>query len=232
MKSIVKLFFLCCFAMMQAHTVWLETKTNGKLNQKQEIKIFFGELDDPTPTKKWFSDIKDLELKIVSPSGKETLVKEKTQSEGYYTSVFTPTEKGVYKISVKHLVKDTHRKMKITYQSVAFVNVDTKETEVRFGQNPLELSVKNKVPKIGEEYEIKLFASGVAKSKEKLKIVADNTWEQSLTSGLEGEVTFKPLWKGKYLAEYTLAKKESGTHNGQPYETDYEMVTYLINVEK
>lgn len=227
----VQMLFLCCFAWMQAHTVWIETNTKGKLNQKQDIKIFFGELEAPTPTRKWFSDIKDLEVKIVSPSGKETIVKEKIQNDYHYTSVFTPTEKGVYKISVNHLVKDTHRKMKITYQSVAFVNVDTKDTNVKFGQNPLEISVKNKTPKVKEDYSIQLFSKGEAKAKEKLKIVADNGWEISHSSDNEGFVTFQPLWKGKYLAEYVLSKKESGTHNGQPYETDYEMVTFLMDIQ-
>lgn len=231
MKALLKLLMVCSFALMKAHTVWIETESVAKPNQKHEIKIFFGELDEPTPTAKWFSDIKDLELRITSPSGKELIIKEKKQNENYYSSFFVPSEKGTYKISVKHLVKDTHRKMKITYHTVAFVNTDATKAEVKLGQAPLEFQLGNYVPKLNSEYAITLLTAGQTKEKDKLKVVADNSWERNLSSDENGKVVFRPIWKGKYLLEYVKSEKTEGQHNGKPYNIDYEMLTYLIDVK-
>lgn len=231
MKTLLNLFAICMCYILQAHTIWIETNTFAKTNQKHEIKIFFGELDSPTPTAKWFSDIKDLEIKIISPSGNEFSIKEKVQNEKYYSSFFTPTEYGTYIINVKHLVKDTFKKMKITYQTVAFVKTNQNEQEVKLGSNPFAYEVSNTKFNLNKEKSIRLFFEGEAKSKQKLKIVADNNWEQSLYSNVHGKVTFKPLWKGKYLLEMVNSQKKQGEHNGQPYEIDYEMITYLVEVK-
>lgn len=230
MKAIFNFLFLCFFAWIQAHSVWIETDTNAKINQPHEIKVFFGELDSPTPTAKWFSDIKDLEIKVVSPSGREFLLKEKTEKEQFYLANFVPTENGVYKISVHHLVRNTHRKMKITYQSIAFINTDNQREIQRLGNPPLELALMNNLPKINESFALKTFLEGEAKAKEKIKILADNGWELSLRTDEKGEASFKPLWKGKYLVEYANDKKVLGMHNGQEYNSDYQVITMLINV--
>lgn len=232
MKVLLSLFMLCSFAWTYAHTIWLETKNTGKTNQTHEIRIFFGEPDEaPTPAAKWFSNLKDLELKIISPTGKEFLIKEKTQQTDYYSAFFTPTEKGTYKISVRHLVADVYNKHKITYQSVTFVNVDAKNEVIRLGSTPLEVQFSNNTPKIGESKTIQLLSSGMVKAKGKLKIASENGWEKNLYSNEKGEVFFKPIWKGKYLLEYVNSQQISGQHNGKAYDTDYEVLTYMIDVQ-
>ncbi|MDO4224365.1 MAG: hypothetical protein Q4C75_00535 [Bergeyella zoohelcum] len=232
MKSIFNLLAVCLFALVQAHTVWLETKSTASQNQKHEVKVFFGELDSPTPTAKWFSDIKDIKIKVVSPSGKEFIL-DKTQQEKYYSGIFNTDEKGVYTISVNHLVKDTHRKMKITYQSVAFVNVGSKgaSSEKIFGAEPVQIGMNTLVPQVKETKALKLYKQGKAVAKEKSVIKADNGWEMTLRTNENGDATFNPLWKGKYLVEYPFSEKVNGTHNGQEYDTDYKMITYLVDVQ-
>lgn len=228
MKILINLLLICNFVWLQAHTVWIETKVLGKPNQKHEVKMFFGEIDSPTPTEKWFSDIKDLELVIISPSGKKEIIKEKTQKQLYYSSYFIPVEKGVYKIQVNHLVRDLHRKMKITYQSAAFVNTDNSKQMLNLGEQPLEIETLSQWTKLNGKQILKLKKYGEYKVKEKLKIVADNGWETSLKSNDQGEVVFTPLWKGKYLLELVDSSKEQGIHNGQTYETDYKMLTLFL----
>lgn len=227
--SIIVLFCLAITA--QAHTVWLETNTSGKLNKQHEVKIFFGELESPTFSEKWFSDIKEIQVNVTYPSGKvESL--QKTKRESHYAAFFTPTEKGTYIISVAHLVKDVFKEMKITYQSVAFVNVDSKEKkELKLGNQPVQLLAENSNIKVGTKHKIKILKEGVAAEKERVNISFENGWEQPFRSNNKGEVSFVLPWKGKYIVSYSFSKKEDGIHNGTEYKTDYQTITYIINAK-
>lgn len=231
MKSILKVLLLACFSFVQAHTIWIETENKSKINQKHEIKIFFGELSKPTPTKRWFSDLRELELKIISPSGKEQIIKEKDQKENYFSSYFTPTEKGIYTISIKHIVKDVYKDMKITYQSVTFVKTTNTHSELNLGASPVELKLDTKTPKLNENKTIKALSNGSTKEKEKIKIASETGWEKDYHTDHLGNITFQPLIKGKYLIEFAQPKKEDGEHNGKTYKTNYEMITYLIHIK-
>lgn len=230
MKTLVKLFFLGFVSFIQAHTIWIETETKAKINQKQEIKIFFGELSKPTPTKRWFSDLNQLELKITYPSGKKEIISQKEQKENYYSSYFTPTEKGIYTIEVNHLVKDTHRDMKITYQSVAITNTEKETKTLTLGTAPLEISFSTS-PLHFKEYKNLIFSENKIKTpKDKIKIISETGWEKDYQTDENGSIQFIPIIKGKYLVEYAKPKTEEAMHNGKPYKKHYEMITYLINV--
>lgn len=231
MKTIINLLAICFISFLNAHTVWVETEIKGKINQKHEIKVFFGEIDKPTPTDKWFSDIEDLEVTLTAPSGKVTKIKEKIQNKSYYSVFFTPTEEGTYTINVNHLVKEVFRKMKITYQSIAFVNTTNQVKNVPLGVAPFEMEMQNTKLKKEQKKVLKLLSQGEPNPQQKVKIVADNGWELDKTSNERGEVNFKPLWKGKYLFEWVNSQKVSAEHNGKPYELDYKMVTYMMEVK-
>ena len=232
MKRTFCFIVLLCLAMTaKAHTLWLETQTSGKLNKQHEVKIFFGELESPTFSEKWFSDIKDVEVKLIYPSGKEEILQKK-QRENHYTTFFTPTEKGIYTLSVNHLVKDIFKDMKITYQAVAFVNVDSKEKkQMRLGNVPVQLSIENSDIKAGAESKIIILKDGTLADKERVNITFENGWGQSFRSNNKGEVSFKLPWKGKYMVQYSSPKKEESTHNGVSYKTDYQTITFILNAK-
>ncbi|MFK8270939.1 DUF4198 domain-containing protein [Capnocytophaga stomatis] len=226
----IMLFFMGCLAM-QAHTVWIETESSGKLNKPHQVKVFFGEPDSPTFTEKWFSDIKDLELLLIHPSGKKEVLS-KSQQESYYLASFIPAEKGVYTLSVKHLVKDTFKEMKITYQSVAFVSVGTKEvSELTLGELPLQLSFDTSAVKVNGSKTFKMLKEGNVAAKERVSITSQNGWAMAYRSDSNGRIKFNPLWKGNYLLEFSWSNKEEGNHNGKPYKINYHTVNYLIKVK-
>ena len=74
--KLITFAFLMLFAAPQlfAHALWIETKATGTKGKAQEISIYFGEFSDNDITKadKWFSDLKDFSLVVISPSKKET----------------------------------------------------------------------------------------------------------------------------------------------------------------
>lgn len=230
-KRIFTLVAFICSITLHAHTVWLETSTSGKINKQHEVKVFFGEPDSPTFTEKWFSDLKDLEIKLIAPSGKEQNLT-KTQKESHYVAFFTPSEKGVYKVLVNHLVKDVFKEMKITYKSVAFVSVGEKETkELTLGSEPLQMSFDTAIPKVEKEKVFKFFNEGKVAEKQSVKITSQNGWGMGYRTNNKGEIKFKPLWKGKFLVEFSSPKKQEGEHNGKLYKTDYQTINYLIEIK-
>lgn len=232
MKKMLLLFLaLLSYIDTNAHTIWLETSQVGKRGKSHEVKIYFGEPDEPTFTEKWFSDLRELQVKLVSPSGKEEILT-KTQLESHFKAVFTPSEKGIYTLSVNHLVKDVFKGMKITYQSVALVSVGDKSTEqVQLGALPLQLSLSGQLPKVGGEKVFKFLKEGKTAEKERVNITSQNGWSRSYRTSNKGEIKFKPLWKGKYLVEFSWSKKEEGTHHNTPYTTDYQTINYLIEIK-
>lgn len=226
-------FFLCLFFWASAlfsHTIWVETASVGKMNKKHEVKVFFGEMGEPTFTSRWFSDLKELQLVLTTPSGKQEIL-EKQAQEAYFQAYFTPTEKGIYTIHTKHLVKDVFREMKITYQTTAFVNVGAEEKTLKLGDAPTQIQVNTKPIKKDETAILTFFKEEELAQKQAVTITSENGWGKNYRTNVRGEISFKPLWKGKYLVQFSLPKKEAGTHNDTNYTTDYQSITYLIEVK-
>lgn len=225
----ILMLFLAIFSV-NAHNIWIESNPKAKLQKAHEIKVFFGESYDITPTEKWFSDLKEFKIWVVSPSGKSQELTQKVQNPKHYSLYFTPSEKGVYQIHLKHLVRDVFRKMKITYLSGALVSTDG-HSEQTIGEKPLQVQLSSEPLKLKKERKMILMANGEVKKGEKLVVEAPNTWRKTLYSNVRGEVNFTPLWKGIYHLSYHLSQKEEGTHHGQPYEVDYKIVTFTLQTQ-
>lgn len=229
MKKLIFLCILCMSVWANAHTIWLETNTNGKLNKPHQVKVFYGEFEDPNFTHKWFSDLKDFKLVLISPSGKQEIL-EKKQEEAYFSSFFTPTENGTYTLWVKHIPKDTFREMKITYQAVAFVNVGkVSEKEFVTGEN-FQLGFLNTNPKLNKKYMVKTIKDG-AVTKGEILVEFKNGWQRPERSNVRGEASFTPLWKGKYLVSHRLSTAEEGEHNNKAYKTNYQWINMVVEVK-
>ncbi|MET0945228.1 MAG: hypothetical protein ABWY22_07455, partial [Flavobacterium sp.] len=120
------LFMLVASPQLFAHALWIETKATGTKGKAQEISVYFGEFSDNDITKadKWFSDLKDFSLVVISPSKKETKLSAKAL-DNKYQAFFTPDEEGVYTIVMHHKVKDVYGTMVLDYNSSANVTVGT-----------------------------------------------------------------------------------------------------------
>src|SRR6188768_4117605 len=123
-KITLFLFMLVASPQLFAHALWIETKTTGTKGKAQEISVYFGEFSDNDITKadKWFSDLKDFSLVVISPSKKEIKLTSKAL-DNKYQAFFTPDEEGVYTIAMHHKVKDVYGTMVLDYNSSATVTV-------------------------------------------------------------------------------------------------------------
>lgn len=218
-----------------AHALWIETKATGTKGKAQEISVYFGEFSDNDITKseKWFSDLKDFTLVLISPSKKETKLTTKAL-ENKYQAFFTPDEDGVYTIVMHHKVKDVYGTMVLDYNSSATVTVgaSVKGNEATANSNVISLFAKD-VTSAKQKNKVNVIASynGKIAKEQKMKVIAPNGWEKELWSNENGEISFTPIWPGNYMVEFAYTEKAAGEHNGKKYDEIWKMATYLIAVK-
>lgn len=229
--------FLMLFAAPQifAHALWIDTKATGTKGKAQEISVYFGEFSDNDITKadKWFSDLKDFSLVVISPSKKETKLTSKAL-DNKYQAFFTPDEDGVYTIVMHHTVGDVYGTMKLDYNSSATVVVGNKSAGNVAAANNNKISVFSENADIAKKNTVinvsALYDGAIAKS-QKIKVIAPNGWEKELWTNDKGEISFTPIWSGNYMVEFAYTEKSAGEHNGKKYDEIWKMATYQIAVK-
>jgi hypothetical protein len=229
------LFMLVASPQLFAHALWIETKATGTKEKAQEISVYFGEFSDNDITKadKWFSDLKDFSLVLISPSKKEIKLTAKAL-DNKYQAFFTPDEEGVYTIVMHHKVKDVYGTMVLDYNSSATVTVGnaTKGNEAIANTNLISLFSKDVLTaKQNTKINVNALYEGKIAKEQKMKVIAPNGWEKELWSNENGEVSFTPIWPGNYMVEFAYTEKTSGEHNGKKYDEIWKMATYLITVK-
>ena len=234
-KVMLALFILAAAPSLFAHALWIETKATGTKGKAQEISIYFGEFSDKDITKadKWFSDLKDFTLVLVSPSKKETKLTAKAL-EDKYQAFFTPDEDGVYTVVMHHKVKDVYGTMVLDYNSSATVVVGNKKAGNYATANNNVIGVfSENADTAKKDVKINVFAlyQGTAAKEQKVKVIAPNGWEKELWTNDKGEISFTPIWSGNYMVEFAYTEKASGEHNGKKYDEIWKMGTYLIAVK-
>lgn len=236
LKKLTFLFLMLATApSLFAHALWIETKATGTKGKAQEISVFFGEFSDNDITKadKWFSDLKDFSLILISPSKKETKLTSKAL-ENRYQAFFTPDEDGVYTVVMHHTVKDVYGTMKLDYNSSATVVVGNKTAgnNAAVNKNVIGLFSENAdVAKKGTKINAFALYEDVSAKKQKVKVIAPNGWEKELWTNDKGEISFTPIWPGNYMVEFAYTEKNAGEHNGKKYDEIWKMATYLIAVK-
>nr|WP_294924429.1 hypothetical protein [uncultured Flavobacterium sp.] len=234
-RSAFLLLMLITAPSLFAHALWIETKATGTKGKAQEISVYFGEFADNDITKadKWFSDLKDFSLVLVSPSKKETKLTSKAL-ENRYQAFFTPDEEGVYTILMHHKVKDVYGTMVLDYNSSATVVVGNKAAGNYATANNNVIGLFSENADIAKKnVKINVFAlyEGASAKKQKVKVIAPNGWEKELWTNDKGEISFTPIWSGNYMVEFAYTEKASGEHNGKKYDEIWKMATYLISVK-
>ncbi|WP_264536805.1 DUF4198 domain-containing protein [Flavobacterium sp. N1736] len=234
-KITLFLFMLVATPQLFAHALWIETKATGTKGKTQEISVYFGEFSDNDITKadKWFSDLKDFSLVVISPSKKEIKLTA-TALENKYQAFFTPDEDGVYTVVMHHTVKDVYGTMKLDYNSSATVTVGNaaKGNEATANTNIISVFSKDvAAAKQKTKINVNALYEGAAAKEQKIKVIAPNGWEKELWSNDKGEVSFTPIWAGNYMVEFAYTEKSVGEHNGKKYDEIWKMATYLITVK-
>lgn len=164
-----------------------------------KFQFFFGEFseNDITKTDKWFSDLKDFTLTVISPSKKEIKLKS-TALENKYQAFFTPEEEGLYTVIMHHTVKDVYGTMVLDYNSSANVIIGNKSTENASSHNSNKISVfAENTSSLKKNTKISAIASynATIAKEQKIKVIVFNGWEKK-NYGLMKKENFHLLQSG------------------------------------
>lgn len=231
---LLHLLLVGIFSQSFAHALWIETSPTGKQGKQQEVKIFFGEYasNERDSTATWFSNLKDVKLWLTLPNGeKQALVCNTTTL--YYSAYFTPTQSGVYTLSISHEVKDLHASSKIQYYCGATVQVGALadgSSNIVDGTDLAILAKPDATLKLKEPINVAVFLKKVPLPMAKVTIASPEGWVKTIETDTNGTIQFKPTEKGRYMVEALYTDKTPGTHYGKDYKAVWHCVTYCVAV--
>ena len=230
MKSLFPL--LITFLSVQfasAHALWIETNSTGIKNTKQEVKIFYGEYasKEIEPLDKWYSDVKDFKLILTTPSNKQIEI-QKTVTGNHFSSDFTPTEDGIYALSIYHAGKDLSKTNLYAFSSLAFVKVYGNALPAI--TNNFYVKVNPKKYNVGNTVEAIVIKAGKPQADAEVLVMSQEGWSKSFKTDPQGKISFTALWKGNYVIEASFGENKEGEWNGKPFTYAWEGTTTFLTV--
>jgi hypothetical protein len=237
MKSI-KSIFLLAFILLTcqtgfAHALWIEANANAKKGQTQEIKIYYGEFatGELEPIEKWYADVKSFSLWLTVPNQQPVKI-DVTPKDNHFVASFTPQADGVYYLSVLHEASEIAGNTKYEFSSVAAIkvgeHVSANHQQVK---NSLKVITPQTETKISSSTTVQVYLDGNPHANGKVLITSEQGWGKEFTANEAGQITFSPVWKGKYVLEATNFKKGAGELNGKAYESTWQGATTVMYVK-
>ncbi|MEH6306761.1 DUF4198 domain-containing protein [Olivibacter sp. CPCC 100613] len=227
---------LCIFTGMQvqAHALWIETPTNGKLGTAHDVKIFYGEfaLNERDAPEKWYSDVKDFTLWLVTPDGKKTQLTT-IAGPSHYSSSFTPETEGVYTLMVSHEAAELGGTTKYHFVSSAYVSIGkSSKVNADLNENGLKLYVDNhEIFAKNKSVKLLAYLNGKPLANKPVTVASPEGWSKEVMTDENGALSFQPLWSGRYVAEVQNFEKISGNHNGKDFDAAWVGSTFSFEVK-
>lgn len=223
MRKIIQLGSLCFLGLIStqmvfAHAVWIESNGKATKNQPQEVKVFYGEFPEGVPdsTAKWYSDVKELEVFVVSPGGKKTKLT-LTDAITCLKGSFIPEQEGLYYISTVHAARELGGTTKYEFQSIKPVQVGSMKAADRLPEVSLAILTDPAGYKMNEEIELTVLKNGIPYEGGEVQVMSAEGWVKTLKADKWGKVRFKPVLKGAYVIETSSYAKEAGEWNQKTY---------------
>ena len=216
-----------------AHALWIEVNAQAQKGQNQEVKIFYGEFatGEIEPVEKWYSDVKTFSLWLTGPNQKPEQITV-TQKDDHFVAAFTPKSDGIYYLTVVHEAAEIAGNTKYEFSSVAAVKVGKQaEADHQRVKNTLKVITPSTDVKTGSATMVQVYLDGNPFTKGKVIVTSENGWAKEFTANEAGEVTFSPVWKGKYVLEATNFKKGAGELNGKAFESTWQGATTVMYVK-
>lgn len=242
-----KYIFLLLTALLStnafAHFMWVETNPTGKLNQKQDVKVFFGEYTYGVQEKvaeEAFGKMKNFEVWVISPTGEKNILKMQP-GDLFYSGSFEPKMNGTYtvvlnnnKIDVIDYTQYDFGIFKTHYHATAKVEVGNKANETA-AVNPDGLSIVD-ITKKGHaqnnEATFKILYKGQPINETEVTVFISDQWSKKVYTDKDGIIKFNLPWGTKYIMEVTKKEEVPGNYNGKDYGFIWHCATYSIPAGK
>lgn len=233
---------LCLILMTglaEAHTMWLETSTRGAIGRGHQVSLYFGEFSmaDRTPIKGWLKGMHEGTWQVLTPSG-ELIDLRAHAMDSCYVATFHPQQQGWYRIHYSIVVPELWRGSQLRYQSLAWVYVGQPSEAVTeaqrkspFGQGITFLPPVEPRFAVGSQTHFPVVVDSGSYKGLKVTIQGDNGWAKNYYRYPEGQLSFTPIWSGRYLMsstkQRTLAPEEAEQYAGA--KGVYDMITYFFS---
>lgn len=233
LKLIAVSLFLLQTGNASAHALWIETASTGKIGQKQQVAVYYGEYADNErdSVSHWYSDVKEVKIWLVGPDNKKVQLTT-TAEAARLVADFTPSANGIYTVLADHPVKDVARTTLYQFVSSATVNVGAAvNPTVTPNTNSLSLTARGTY-KVDKPVTVDALFKNKANTDISYSVVTPAGWSKSFKSDANGNLTFTPTAAGVYYVEAFYTEKISGEQNGKAYESIWRGATYMITVTK
>lgn len=236
MKLKISFFILLLLSITSnafAHALWIETAATGKIGQKQQVAIYYGEYaeNERDSVAHWFSDVKEVKIWLVSPDNKKIQLTTTAEATRLVAD-FTPSANGIYTLLADHPVKEVPRTTLYQFVSSATVTVGT-VTSNNASQNTNSLSLTaNATYKNNQPVTVNALFKNKASTDITFSVVAPTGWSKTFKADANGNLRFTPIWSGTYYVEAFYTEKITGEQNGKTYDSVWRGATYIITVAK
>jgi len=236
-KLIVLLIILVAYVgtslEANAHAIWIQSNPNATKNKAHEVNVYYGEYPEgqTDSVEKWFSDLKDLEVWVTSPSQKKTKLVLK-DAKTHLVSSFIPDEDGVYYVSTAHTTKELGGTTKYEFSSaVPVVSGNASSAPVSAPSSPLVIVSEPKSYRTNQVIELQVRKDGEALAKGEVAVMSPQGWVKTLHTDDQGKISFTPHLKGRYVIEASDYKKEAGQWNDKAYTHTWKGSTtsFVVN---
>jgi uncharacterized GH25 family protein len=241
-KSILLLLLLFVTANSFAHFMWVETSPVGKLNKKQDVKVYFGEYTYGVVEKvgeEAFNKMKNFEVWVISPSGEKTKL-QMTPADMFYSGSFEPKANGTYtvvlnnnNIDVIDYTQYDFGIFKTHYHATAKVEVGGATADTA-AVNADGLSIVNITKKAADKGELifKVLYKGQPIKDQEVTVFITDQWSKKVYTDKDGIIKFSLPWDVKYVMEATKKEEVPGKFNGKDYQFIWHCATYCIPAAK
>lgn len=231
MKIITQLFLILILLggkqVAMAHAIWIESKASASKNQPHDVKIFYGEYasGEKESTDKWYSDLKNLEVWLMTPDNQRVKLDVKDE-QGHLATSFVTEKDGVYYISTVHATKDLGGTTKYNFSSLVPVRVGklaisaTSPKDLPFSVEKITTNGKNK-----SVIEVLVSSNGKAVKDAEVIVMSETGWTKTFKTNENGVVSFSPQWKGNYVVEASQMNDEAGRWHDKDYTRNWHGTT-------
>ncbi|MBE8714335.1 DUF4198 domain-containing protein [Sphingobacterium hungaricum] len=225
------LLWITSVNLAEAHAIWIEASPIANKNQPQTVKIFYGEYANAEiePTQDWYSDLKTIEVWLISPSQKKTKLTLSDQKT-FLQAEFTPEEDGTYFVSTEHAAKDLGGQSKYVFSSVIPVQVGKSPSQVK-PASALAVTAQAKTFTLKDDVTLQVTAKGIAAANAEVLVMSASGWSKTFKTDQNGTINFKPLWKGNYVIETSTYQEQAGKWNDKGHTHVWQGSTTFIQVK-
>lgn len=218
---------------VNAHNIWLEVKGSGKINDKVQVQLFFGEYGEGTPEKGAKLDrLKDIKIYVIDASGTKTAV-EMTQTDTHWQGSFDAKTAGTYQIvgiNDQGEVRDMSKKHLGFGRSILYLKstytVKTSEAK-EYAVQPLDLTAQ----KQNDSYMLTAFKDKKEQGDLNITIINPEGWVKTVETNEIGQASFTPNKKGLYLINLEWIDNTKGNFKDKAFDNTVNKTVLSLRVE-